>query len=188
MKNTKYFKYLIHSDAILESELQSFNNTILDLLNNKSDNLAIILKCHLIIEHYIDIYLEASYPTIEKWKNLRLTFSQKLELINNSKTAFSLYYTALKELNTIRNKFSHKLNYSMSQSDYKEINKIMSIWNDALQKPKNQSLNLIIEFTIHICSHLYIITNGIEKHAKGLGLSNYLEWLKDMLLPEEREE
>jgi hypothetical protein len=178
-KKTKYFNYLLVNHKEAEKDLLAFNTKILRLLNKETDELGRVLKCHLIIEHYIDNYLNVAYPTVYNWNNIRLTFSQKLELTQNPKTIFT-YYSAIKNLNSIRNKFSHKLNYSIKSEDYKDIETIMRIWNTELNKSLQSGINLIEEFTIWICVNIDSMINGIKKQSKGLGIPYYLEWLKEM--------
>jgi hypothetical protein len=179
-KKTKYFKYLLQNHNEIDKERLDFNNTIIELLNRKTDELGTILKCHLIIEFYIDNYLRVANPAIVKWKDSRLSFSQKLELIHNDKTPIGVYYPAIKCFNSIRNKFSHKISYVIQEDDYREIEKIMFIWYKASGKPLLSGIKLIEDFTVWVCANINMMISGIDKHSKILGLSGYLEWLKEM--------
>jgi hypothetical protein len=40
----------------------------------------VILRCHLIVEHFLDRYLAAANPGIQEWDSARLSFAQKLAL------------------------------------------------------------------------------------------------------------
>ena len=183
-QKTKYFNYLIKNFKEVDKESIEFNKEISSLLNRQVDELGIILKCHLIIESYIDKYLEAAYPTILDWPTIRLSFSQKLELINNKSTPIGMYYPGIKCLNSIRNKFSHRISYNVERKDYKEIEEIMTIWYKALNEPIRGHMELIEHFTVWLCGNIDGIVNGINKHSKKLGLSSYLEWLQSMHEPE----
>ena len=134
-KKTKYFKYLADNMDLMEKQRVEFNKKILPLLNSQTDELGLILKCHLIIEHYIDEFLIVAYPTIKSWARIRLTFNQKLELINDPQTVLGMVYPSIKCLNTLRNKFSHKLAYKIKTEDYKEIKVLMTIWFNAAGDP-----------------------------------------------------
>ena len=177
---SKYFKYLIDNAESIDKDRIEFNDKIISLLDSKTDELGTVLKCHLIIEHYIDEYLANSYPTIKSWDKARLTFNHKLELINNPHTVVGMLYPGIKCINSLRNKFSHKLAFKIEKRDFKEISEIMTIWNNALGKPIPQGLRLIGEFTIWTCGNLNSMTQGIKKHSPNTGLSGYLEWLKEM--------
>jgi hypothetical protein len=179
-KKTKYFKYLLDNHAEIDKNCYVFNSEMLSLLNKQTDDLGSILKCHLIVEYYIDKYLKAAYPTIVKWKEARLTFAQKLELLSNDKTSIGIYYPAIKALNTIRNKFSHNFQYNIETKDYEEIKKIMYAWYKAFGKPLLKDIELIKDFTVWLCANIDTLTNGINKHSKMFGISGYLNWIEKM--------
>ncbi len=128
----------------------------------------------------IDEYIITAFPAIIEPEKLRLTFNQKLELINNDKTVFGMAYSAIKSLNTLRNKFSHKLSYKTVDSDYKEIKDLMTIWNNALGEQTPTGLILIQEFSVWICGNLDSMTRGIKRETPELGLSGYLTFLHKM--------
>lgn len=179
-KRTKYFNYLLENSSKIDNERIEFNAEIFALLNRQLDELGTILKCHLIIENYIDRYLMAAYPTVVAWEQVRLSFSQKLELINCKSTPVAIYYPAIKCLNSIRNKFSHRISYQVERKDYEEIETIMTVWYNALNEPVLQHMKLIEHFTVWVCGNLNSIINGINTHSKKLGLPSYLEWLRSM--------
>jgi hypothetical protein len=179
-RTTKYFRYLIDKAEVLDSERITFNKAILLLLSSKTDELGTVLKCHLIIEHYIDEYLTAAYPAVTKLKSVRLTFNQKIELINDPRTIGGLAYAAIKCLNLLRNKFSHKLAHRIEESDYIQIHELMSAWNSAAGKRVPAGLQLIQEFTVWLCGSLYAMQQGILRETPKLGLSGYLAWLEKM--------
>lgn len=174
-KKTKYFKYLLENHDEIDKERLAFNSEVLNLLNKQTDDLGTVLKCHLIVEYYIDKYLKAAYPTITKWKESRFTFAQKLELVNNDKTSIGIYYPAVKCLNTIRNKFSHNLHYTIASKDYDEIKRIMYAWYKAFGKPMLKDIELIKDFTLWFCANTDTLTNGINKHSRAFGISGYLD-------------
>lgn len=179
-KKSKYFNYLLENHKKIDKERIDFNDEIINLVSRQTDELGTILKCHLIIEFYIDAYLIASYPTIINWKETRLTFSQKLELIDNPKTVLGMYYSGIKNINGIRNKLSHRISYAIIPEDYKEIEKIMNVWYKALDKSLLTGIALIEDFTVWLCGNINMITKGIEEHSKTLGLPAYLQWLNEM--------
>ena len=67
---TKYFKYFLTNFKEIDSERIRFNQDISGLLNRQVDELGTILKCHLIIEFYIDNYLEVAYPIGNSGQNV----------------------------------------------------------------------------------------------------------------------
>lgn len=180
LTKTKYFKYLKDNADNIEKERLAFNDKAFALLNSNGDELSVVLKCHLIIEHYLDAFIIVAYPTIGELEKIRLTFSQKLELINSKGTFVDLSYNAIKSLNTLRNRFSHKLGYEIIESDVTEIKKLMKIWNNALGTPTPDGLQLIQEFTVWICGNFNSLTIGIKKETPEIGIGGYLEWLNKM--------
>jgi hypothetical protein len=177
---TKYFDYLLDNSETLENDLQDFNKKFIELTRGDIDELGTVLKCHLITEYYIDQYISKSYPTVISWDKIRLNFSQKIEVINNPQTLTGIYYPALKSLNTLRNKFAHKLGYKIIEEDLIEIRTILTAWNSALGKPIPKGVKLIEEFTIWMCAGLNSMTTGIHLETPELGLSGYIKWLKKM--------
>lgn len=179
-KETQYFKYLIENSDNIENDRFAFNKKISELLSNSGDEMGVVLKCHLIIEHYIDAFLTVAYPTIVSFERIRITFNQKIELINNNRTTLGHSFKAVKSLNSLRNKFAHKLGYVIQDLDLLEMENYMSPWNDALGNTTLHGIKLIENFTIWFCMSLDILTNGIKKETPELGLVGYLEWLNKM--------
>lgn len=177
---TEYFNYLLANVENIKNELNEFNSEILNLMQQETNSLGLILKCHLIIEYYMDKYIKAAFPDIICLERLRMNFSSKLELINNPKTVFGIYYPGIKKLNAIRNKFAHNIAYRISEPDYYEIAKIMGAWFKALGNDPLTGHALIENFTLTLCGTLNSYTIGINEEAKDLGISGYLQWLKKM--------
>jgi len=96
-KKDRYFEYMNSQTERYEHELDEFNAKINELLKDPVDTMGIILKCNLIIEHYIDEYLETAYPTIDFKLKDRLTYNQKIEISNNSRMAVSIFINGIKE-------------------------------------------------------------------------------------------
>jgi len=170
----------IYRSGEAQQQLDAFNAEILALINAKTDWLGSVLKCHLIIEHYMDQYLHMAYPTMVNIRKARLTFSQKLEMINNPQTLSQFYCLSIKSLNSLRNKFAHRISYSVIDEDLSEIKRFMNTWDDALGEARQEGLALLSRFTLFVCGDLNTTTRQIEKQGNGFGLPGYLNWLKDM--------
>jgi hypothetical protein len=176
----KYFDHLMNNYKQMEEDVANFNEEILTLINTRTDWMSSVLKSHLIIEYYIDEYLKAAYPTARNLADAKLTFSQKLELANGGGTIWIFYYKAVKSLNTLRNKFSHRLSYEVTTSDLSEIKKMMDIWRDAAGEERLEGLELLTWFTISVCGGLRSVIRDIKRYAKDNGLPGYLAWHKSM--------
>lgn len=179
-EQTEYFKYLLSNAQELNQERLEFNENISSMLRHRTDDLGTILKCHLVLEYHLDVYLKTAYPTITEWNDARLSFKQKLELINTDKVSLKMYYLSMKCLNTLRNKFAHKIEYIIHPNDYQEITRIMKWWYNALDKTLPTGIRLIEEYTIWVCANINLLVNGIEKHSKSTGIAGYQIWLKEM--------
>src|SRR5690606_25848733 len=106
-RDTKYFKWMLSQADELEKEMNSFNEEYSDLAGTDNPQLPLVLRSHLIIEHYMDKYLTVAIPEVECWDDLRLSFNMKLDIINNRKTSLHVIAPSIKALNKIRNKYAH---------------------------------------------------------------------------------
>jgi hypothetical protein len=180
-----YAKYLLSISPELQKEFQLFDTKIKSLFNTPIDELGIVLKCHLIIENYIDEYLAACYPTIISLKDARLTFSQKLELVNNQWLITFFVYKGVKSLNSLRNKFAHQLSYRITEQDCQQMKQTMTQWGAASGRVAGDGVQLIQEFTSHACLLLSSHTSGISRETPKEGLGAFLSWQKAMIGGEE---
>ncbi len=103
------------------------------LISHDHNVIGRVLKCHLIIENYIDGYLKHSFPEL-RFDNAQLSFSQKVQLLpDNPKTSF--LKSGILELNKIRNKFGHNLNAFIQAEDIKSINEVLKVARAGAQFP-----------------------------------------------------
>lgn len=73
--------------------------------------LGYFLTCHLVIEHYMDEYLKATIPQLD-WEKSKLTFGQRMNLLKWEVLVSEKRFDpipAIKHMNTLRNKISHRL-------------------------------------------------------------------------------
>lgn len=76
-----------------------------------------ILRSHLYVEHYLTEYLEKANPRLGLVSKARLTFAQKLELIDPTDQRLIELLPGIKRLNTIRNRLAHRLSASVTSED-----------------------------------------------------------------------
>jgi hypothetical protein len=67
-----------------------------------------VLKVHLVIEQYLNEHIRAKYK-IENLEELRLSFAQKTLLLKDDLSPAAWVKSAIQNVNTVRNKFSHTL-------------------------------------------------------------------------------
>ncbi len=85
-----------------------------------------VLKCHLIIEHYLDRFLAAKHH-IDNIEDARLTFSQKAKLLPNAGSAVSFVKPGILKLNAIRNRFGHRLEAHVEVAELGPINEVLKV-------------------------------------------------------------
>ncbi|WP_157469059.1 hypothetical protein [Dyella thiooxydans] len=74
-----------------------------------------LLSCHLILESYIDEYIQAEAGKWLDFSRARLSFSQKISIINFPDIEENLdFMPALAHMNNLRNKLSHNVRYKIS--------------------------------------------------------------------------
>lgn len=169
---TKYFKWMVSREVEIRIELAAFNSEFKDLSSVESTHLNAVLKNHLIIEHYIDRYLEAAFPEIELWGEMRLRFSTKTKMLSNKRTTLSMVLPGIEALNRVRNKYAHNLHYVPSPSDYVEITEFITMWRSAAGQSVPVKLeDVLAQFTITSCGLFNDYIVGIQKHTPGRGLN-----------------
>ena len=170
------FKKLLKEAPALEEEFHNFNSEYAFLSNRDDQSSSRILKCHLLIEHYLDKYLEVANPAIKNWDQARLTFHQKLELAQHPQTSFILISPGMRCVNSIRNRVSHNLEVNLTEDTLKPIKDFMNVWCGALGKPIRTGVDMVEDFTLTCCAMIDGYVSSISRHAKATGLPSLLEW------------
>ena len=102
--------------ATINKLFEHENRVFIGLISSPHDTLGRVLKCHLIVEHYLNRFLVAHFG-IDNFDEVRLTFAQKANLIPDRATAVSFIKLGIVRLNKIRNQFSHSLGTEISDAD-----------------------------------------------------------------------
>ncbi|MBW8744031.1 MAG: hypothetical protein JF628_06760 [Sphingomonas sp.] len=77
-----------------------------------------LLACHLLIEHYLDEFLESRAPDLT-WDGPRLTFSQKAALFPHALFPNGdEVIAAVRHINALRNKLAHRPETQPDEFDY----------------------------------------------------------------------
>ena len=141
-----------HWEAI-EAHFNQENEKFKALLTQEHDVLGRILKCHLIVEHYLDRYLMEKFG-LEHIDEARLTFSQKARLLPAAGSAASFVRPGIIKLNTFRNRFGHDLEAEIDEHELGPINEVL-----ALARPGTEftgAVERIEAFTTVACTWLVI--------------------------------
>ncbi|RDS86300.1 hypothetical protein [Dyella psychrodurans] len=127
--------------------------------------LGYFLSCHLIIEHYLDSFLKSFYPNL-KWKKAKLSFAQKIDLLTTMWVSDDKHDSipALKHMNSLRNKISHRVNFSLSMDDLQPMVYFLNgISERALHLPT--PLRILRVFTTMVCVSF---AGNISRRARGV--------------------
>jgi hypothetical protein len=76
-----------------------------------------ILRSHLFVEHYLIQYLENANPRMGSLAEARITFAQKVALLDSQNPDVAALLPGLKRLNSIRNRLAHNLDAQVTEED-----------------------------------------------------------------------
>ncbi len=143
----------------IEEHFNNENNKFKHLLQQDYNNIGRVLKCHLIIENYIDKYI-SYHNKIENLKDIRLSFYQKAQLLPSEKYSAAVVKPGIIQINKIRNKLGHNLNASINKS---ELSSVYSLLEVARKNRKfNDPVDAIEEFTAIACTFLLVTPPELE--------------------------
>ena len=114
-----------HWEAI-DAHFNQENEQFKALLTQGHDVLGRILKCHLIVEHYLGRHLKMKFD-LEHIDEARLTFIQKARLLPAAGSAASFVKPGIIKLNTIRNRFGHDLGAEIDEHELGPINEVLDV-------------------------------------------------------------
>lgn len=137
------------STIILEHENQAF----IDLISSPHDALGRVLKCHLVVEHYLNRFLVAHFG-IDNFDDVRLTFAQKAKLLPNRATAAAFVKPGIVQLNRIRNRFGHSLGADLSNEDLGSIGAVLDVAKRGVTF--GSPVEAIEAFTIVACTFMIV--------------------------------
>ncbi|MEO0335315.1 MAG: hypothetical protein AAF202_02920, partial [Pseudomonadota bacterium] len=116
------------------------------------------LSCHLAIEHYLDNFLKSISPDLD-WKKGNLSFAQKVNLLGELDIYKSNdFIPTLKHMNSLRNKFSHQLDFQPSGEDFLPftyfLKKLKGIDQEEESEIPTSKIEVLELFTNSICAWL----------------------------------
>ena len=179
IRQSKLFQKLLDDAPNIEEDLRTFNAKYRHFLERDDAAVGVILRCHLIVEHFLDMYLAAANPGIQEWDSARLSFAQKLALADHPRSKLHILMPGLRCLNTLRNRLAHRLDAQFEESAIGSIREFMTIWNTAAGKPVPEGLTLIEEFALNASGWLHGDASMIARHVPDHGLLAFFEWYKE---------
>lgn len=92
-----------------------------------NDEASVLLRLSLLIENFLEVFINnVRKPDTEKFVKPSRYFTPKLKICVALGLPLSIANSLVK-LNSIRNKFAHKIDYSMTSEDYLDIERSVNI-------------------------------------------------------------
>lgn len=148
-----------HWDEI-ESEFERHSDEFHALWSASHDEIGRILKAHLVLENYLNSYIECHYD-IEEFQSIRLSFYQKALLLPRSDFKARYLKAAILQVNAVRNKFGHRLNHKIDPNEIDEIYKVLKVARKGISYSK--PLEAIEAFVPIACTFLTVSPPHIEE-------------------------
>jgi hypothetical protein len=139
--------------ADIDAHFAEENGKFIRLFSQPHDVLGRLLKCHLIIEHYLERFLSEHYG-IDDIATARLGFYNKASLIPSAASSAAFVKPGIMRLNKLRNMAGHQLGAEFSFEDLGAINKILDVarTNVRFEAP----IDAIEAFTTIACTWLIV--------------------------------
>lgn len=114
-----------HWDKI-EEHFNHQNTRFLELTSTDHELIGRVLRAHLVIENFLGDFLTIHYG-IEDFSELKLTFAQKAKLLPQVRSSAAFVRPGIIQLNSVRNKFGHRLNHSIESHEISAIYEVLQI-------------------------------------------------------------
>ncbi len=114
-----------HWEAILasyERERRRYDS----LFFGGHDHIGRVLKCHLVVEHYLERFL-IEEMALDQLKSARLSFFQKAALLPSKHVGAAWIRPGILELNTIRNNLVHELSTDPADVELRHVTSVLRI-------------------------------------------------------------
>ena len=144
----------------IDEHFDTENKKFMGLLQTDHRNIGRIIKCHLILETYIERYL-CRKLNLSDISDLRLTFYQKVMLLPESGATITVLKSDLLLLNKLRNKIAHDLDIEVSKNDLNSMIKILEI--SGRNTGNMDVCDVIDSFTTLACTWLLITPPHLEE-------------------------
>ena len=153
------------SDPVLQPYLGVLSRKV-DLLEGCRGSLELlILKGHLVIEYFLNEIINTSIPYGQKYLIDNLNFSKKINLVKRSNFIQEDAVLFIIELNKIRNKCAHRLDYVVSDDDLDILGSTVSsdyVKIKVLNNKEDTLINLLNSIILNLVYDIY-------KHKKQKG-------------------
>lgn len=103
-----------------------------------------VLRAHLVVEHFLNLYLANTNPQLGSIAEARLGFAQKLTLMGNHDSILEMLRPGMLRLNQVRNRLAHRLSVDISDDDvasFMSIRLFAATWKASHPKTWNRKPN-----------------------------------------------
>jgi len=144
---------------LIERRFNVENERYKKMLARNHDSIGRILKCHLILENYINRHLEMISPK-HNWGKAHLRFAQKMDLLPNEDLKIGWILPGIREINRARNRFGHNIEATLCLDDLKECISVLGIARK--NNVYKDAVKVVEDFTTVACTWL-IVDPEIQK-------------------------
>lgn len=139
--------------AEIEARFNTENERFIKLIEKPHDVLGRLLKCHLIIEHYLTRFLSEHFG-IEDVESAKLGFFNKAMLLPSQASSAAFVKPGILKLNKLRNRAGHELGADFTFDDLGPISEVLNIARAGV--PFGTPIEAIEAFTTVACTWLIV--------------------------------
>ena len=139
--------------AEIEAHFMAENKRYIQLIEKPHDVLGRLLKCHLIIEHYLTRFLSEHFG-IQDVESAKLGFFNKAMLLPSQASSAAFVKPGIIKLNALRNRAGHILGEDFTFQDLGPISEVLNIARAGASF--SSPIEAIEEFTTVACTWLII--------------------------------
>lgn len=143
----------------IESHFENMNNEFLSLYNLPHDEIGRVLKCHLIIENFLNRFLEGFF-NFENFNGLQLRFKQKIDMVPQQGISAAFVRPGIIQLNKVRNKFGHDLDVHIEPQNISAIYEVLQVARRGVAFPS--PIAAIEAFTPIACAFLSLAPPNLQ--------------------------
>ncbi len=139
--------------AEIEAHFNAENAKFIALMGQPHDMLGRFLKCHLVLEHYLDRFLSEHFG-IEDVESAKLGYFNKAMLLPAKASSAAFVKPGILKLNVLRNRVGHNLGTDIGFGDLGPINEVLTIARVGVKF--KSPIDAIEAFTTVACTWLIV--------------------------------
>lgn len=116
----------------IEAAFNRQNERYLALAAADHEAIGRVLRAHLIVENFMNSYLVDAFE-FEDFDALRLTFAQKAKMLPQSRSSAAWIRPGIIQLNSVRNKFGHRIEHVVEFSSISTILEVLSVSRSGIE-------------------------------------------------------